>query len=100
MSIAFTVFTGITVYLVYCNWSLISDNIHCIKFNNYKKIKIWCIQLYKTDTTKQIKIKDRTYYFYNNITNLENFDVVLLKIDKKSYKDINIYNIGYVKKEN
>ena len=40
MSIAFTVFTGITVYLVYCNWSLINDNIHCIKFNNYKKIKI------------------------------------------------------------
>ena len=40
MSIAFTVFTGITVYLVYYNWSLINNNIHCIKFNNHKKIKI------------------------------------------------------------
>ena len=30
---------------------------------------------------------------------LENFDARLLKIDKKSYKDINIYNIGYVTKK-
>ena len=51
------------------------------------------------DTTKQINIKDRTYYFYNDIIDLENFDVGLLKIDKKSYKDINIYNIGYVTKK-
>ena len=48
------------------------------------------------DTTKQIKIKNRTYYFYNDIIDIENFDAGLLKIDKKSYKDINIYNIGYV----
>ena len=37
MIIAFKIFTGITVYLVYCNWSLISNNIYCIKFNNRKK---------------------------------------------------------------
>ena len=47
-------------------------------------------------TTKQINIKNRTYYFYNDLIDLENFDARLLKIDKKSYKDINIYNIGYV----
>ena len=40
MSIAFTIFTGITVYLVYYNWSLINNNIHYIKFNNRKKIKL------------------------------------------------------------
>ena len=51
------------------------------------------------DTTKQINIKNRTYYFYNDIIDLENFDAGLLKIDKKSYKYINIYNIGYVTKE-
>ena len=51
------------------------------------------------DTTKQINIKNRTYYFYNDIIDLENFDARLLKIDKKSYKDINIYNIGYVTKK-
>ena len=45
---------------------------------------------------KQINIKNRTYYFYNDIINLENFKSNLLKIDKKSYKDIGIYNIGYI----
>ena len=45
---------------------------------------------------KQIEIKNRTYYFYNDIINIEEFDSNLLKIDKKSYKDIDIYNIGYI----
>ena len=45
---------------------------------------------------KQINIKTRTYYFYNDIIDLENFKSNLLKIDKKSYKDIGIYNIGYI----
>ena len=47
-------------------------------------------------TIKQINIKNRTYYFYNDIIDLENFKSNLLKIDKKSYKDIGIYNIGYI----
>ena len=46
-------------------------------------------------TVKQINIKNRTYYFYKNI-NLKNFDSKLLKIDKKSYENISIYNIGYI----
>ena len=50
-------------------------------------------------TVKQINIKNRTYYFYSEIIDLENFDAKLLKIDKKSYKDIGIYNIGYVTKK-
>ena len=45
---------------------------------------------------KQIDIKNRTYYFYNNMINIKKFDSNLLKIDKKSYKDIGIYNIGYI----
>ena len=45
---------------------------------------------------KQIEIKDRTYYFYNDIINLKNFESNLLKIDKKSYKSIDIYYIGYI----
>ena len=45
---------------------------------------------------KQINIKNRTYYFYNDIIDLKNFKSNLLKIDKKSYKDIGIYNIGYI----
>ena len=44
---------------------------------------------------KQINIKNRTYYFYNDIIDLKDFDAKLLKIDKKSYKNIDIYYIGY-----
>ena len=47
-------------------------------------------------TVKQINIKNRTYYFYNDIVNLKNFELKLLKIDKKSCKNIGIYNIGYI----
>ena len=50
------------------------------------------------ETRKQINIKNRTYYSYNDIIDIENFYAKLLKIDKKSYKDIDIVNIGYVTK--
>ena len=45
---------------------------------------------------KQINIKNRTYYFYNDQINLKDFDARLLKVDKKNYKEIGIYYIGYV----
>ena len=45
---------------------------------------------------KQINIKNRIYYFYNDIIDIKNFDALLLKIAKKSYKSIGIYNIGYI----
>ena len=46
--------------------------------------------------TKRINIKNRTYYFYNDQTNLKDFDARLLKIDKKTYNEIDIDYIGYV----
>ena len=45
---------------------------------------------------KQINIKSRTYYFFNDMINIKDFDSSLLKIDKNSYKNIGIYNIGYI----
>ena len=45
---------------------------------------------------KQINIKNQTYYFYNYMINLKDFEPNLLKIDKKHYKGINIYYIGYI----
>ena len=45
---------------------------------------------------KQINIKNRTYCFYKDIIDLKNFDARLLKIEKKSFKGIGIYNIGYI----
>ena len=40
---------------------------------------------------KQINIKSRTYYFYNEQINLKDFDARLLKVDKKDYKAIDLY---------
>ena len=45
---------------------------------------------------KQINIKNRTYYFYNDQINLKDFDASFLKVDKRDYKEIDIYYIGYV----
>ena len=44
----------------------------------------------------QINIKNRTYCFYNDQINLKDFDEMLLEVDKKDYKEIDIYYIGYV----
>ena len=48
---------------------------------------------------KQINIKNQSYYFYNDIIDLKHFDAKLLKIDKKSFKGIDIYYIGYITKK-
>ena len=48
---------------------------------------------------KQIDIKNRTYYFYDDMIIIKKFDSNLLKIDKRSYKDsITTLNILKLKK--
>ena len=47
-------------------------------------------------TVKLIDIKNRTCYFHNDIIDIKSFDPILLTIDKKSYKEIGIYNIKYI----
>ena len=50
---------------------------------------------------KQINIKNGTYYFYNDVINLDEFDGSKIKVDKKTSNDINIYQLGYeYKKKN
>ena len=51
-------------------------------------------------TTKQIDIKNRTYYFYNELINIKNFDRNMLKLDKKTVLNHSVYYIGYVTKKN
>ena len=49
------------------------------------------------ENIKQINIKIRTYYFFNDMSNIKNFDPSLMKIDKKSYKNhtkILVFNIS------
>ena len=48
---------------------------------------------------KQINIKKRTYYFYNDIINLDYFDVSKKKVDRKDFNYIDIYYIGYEHKK-
>ena len=49
--------------------------------------------------TKQLNIKNRAYYFHDDLINLKDFDPTLLNLDKKLSKGINIYYIGYVTKK-
>ena len=52
------------------------------------------------ETIKEISIKYRTYYFYDDMINIKNFGSNLLKIDKRLYKNIDIYYIGYITRKN
>ena len=45
---------------------------------------------------KEMTIKNKTYYFSDDMIDIRNFQPDLLKIDKKSYKNIDIYYIGYI----
>ena len=49
-----------------------------------------------SNNLEDIDIKNRTYYFFDDIINIKNFDPNSIKIHEKSYKDILIYYIVYV----
>ena len=48
---------------------------------------------------KEINIKNRTYYFFDDMIKIEDFNPGLLKITKKTYRNIDIYYIGYITKK-
>ena len=54
------------------------------------------IKQYKGGNIKDINIKNQTYYFFNDMINIKDLDPNLMKIDSKSYKNIDIYYIGYI----
>ena len=45
---------------------------------------------------KQLNNKNRTYYFYNGLINVLNFESNNLQLYKKTWKDIDIYYINFV----
>ena len=91
-SILFTISIEIATYFVYDKY--INHNEENVsKFDYVYQTKKY---RYKMGIVKKIDIKNRTYYFYNDMVDIKKFDSNLLKIDKKSYKDIGIYNIGYI----
>ena len=50
-------------------------------------------------TTKQLDIKNRSYYFYNDLINILGFGASNLQFDRKPSMDLDIYYIGYVDKK-
>ena len=73
---------GYTSYVKYCLYQ-----VFLIVFN-YKM------------TIRQLNIKNRINYFYNDLINVINFEASNLKLDKKkTWKDLDIYYIGYVDKK-
>ena len=48
-------------------------------------------------TTKEIDIKNRTYY--NDLINIKNFDPNMLKLDEKTVLNNSVYYTGYVTKK-
>ena len=58
---------------------------------------ILIIQIKKmSNKDKDVDIKNRTYYFFNDIINIKNFDPNNIRVDETSYKNIPIYYIRYV----
>ena len=70
----------------------------CVKYSSSHVFFFLFFCTYKM-TTKQMNIKNRTYYFYNVLINIKDFDVRLLKLDKKTPVGLAIYCIGYVTKK-
>ena len=84
IAIVFTISIGIGTYFLYYKY-----------INHHKKtssIKL----LIQMGNIKEINIKSRTYNFFNDMINTKDFDINLLKTDKKSYKNIDIHYIGYI----
>ena len=50
----------------------------------------------KWEKSNKYILKIELIIFYNDMINLKTFAPNLLKIDKKLYKNIGIYNIGYL----
>ena len=49
---------------------------------------------------KELNLKNLTYYYFNDIINIKDFHLNSQRMDKKLYKDIDIYYIGYITVKN
>ena len=48
---------------------------------------------------RQLNIKSKAYYFYNDLTNIKKFNNNKLKLDKKGVLGNDVYYIGYITKK-
>ena len=47
------------------------------------------------EEVKEFNIKNRSYFYFEDMIDIKHFYSDLLKIDQNSYKDTDIYHIGY-----
>ena len=62
---------------------------------NFNHINKCIIKIESNDKLKEINIKSRMCYYFNNTSKTEDFDLHNILIDKESYKNILVYNISY-----
>ena len=78
-SIFFTINVGIGAYFIYYKYVNRNEETGS-RYNYVYQAESY---YYKMGLVKQIDIKNRTYYFCNDIIDIKNVDAKLLKIDKK-----------------
>ena len=87
---------GIGAYFVYFHWHL-KKIFTCVEFNTCTQTDIYYTYKWEKLNKLTLKIKLIIFNFYLFLFfNLKDFDASLVKIDKKNYKEIDIYYIGYV----
>ena len=47
------------------------------------------------EITKKINIKNRTYYYFNDVIDLDEFDKSKIKVNKKDFNGIDIYYLAH-----
>ena len=58
-------------------------------------INEYILKMESNEKLKEIAIKNRTCYYFDDITEIEDFDTDRIWIDEKSYENILVYNISH-----
>ena len=80
------------------SYILTKEHIKLIGYIKYCSSQVFFFVTYKI-ATKQLNIKNRTYYCCNDLINITNFEAYNFKLDKKTSMGLDIYYIGYVDKK-
>ena len=96
-SIFFTISIGIGIYFVYSCWYFkkIFHVLSLIVMLRQQFIECNSIELIN-GKSKEISMKNQSYYFFDDIIDIRNFHSNLLIIDKTSHEELDIYYITYI----
>ena len=83
------------IKIIHISYILTKEHTEFIRYVKYHSSLVFFFITYKM-ATKQMNIKNRTYYYYNDLINITNFEASNLKLDNKTSLGLHIYYIGYV----